>query len=175
MDRMIKLGTIIAQRTLRQRDAPRRRLVVSLGAPRRTPDTEDWECPFQISGAGMRCFQFGRGVDAFQALTVALQGIRYYLDRSELELSWPGILEGQTGFQQIIPLLTEAAGARRMERVVERELQARLKRLKQRHARRLKIKAEASQHRRPRARATTLQSPQRDGQSISRVSSRNRE
>ena len=76
----VSLGTVIAERRLTPRDAPRRSVVVSLGTPRQTKHSDDWECPFRIRGAGMRRVEYGFGVDAFQALTMALEGIRYCRD-----------------------------------------------------------------------------------------------
>lgn len=127
-----QIGVLIAERTLERRDSPHSTLVVSLGKPRRTKGTNDWECPFRIRGSGMRRVEYGRGVDAFQALTMALEGIRYYLDRSGMLLGWQGVFEDQTGFQRVIPL-SEPAVTRRMERVVDREFLLGLKRLKQQH------------------------------------------
>ena len=131
----VQIGAVIAERRLHRRDSPRRTVVVSLGKPRRTKATQDWECPFQIRGSGMRRVEYGRGIDAFQALTMALEGIRYFLDRSRMPLAWTGVI-GDTGFQRVIPLLPEPGGTRRMERLVDREMRLRLKELKRRHARR---------------------------------------
>jgi len=75
----VSFGTVIAERRLHPRGAPRRSVVVSLGKPRQTKGFDDWECPFRISGAGIRRVEHGRGVDAFQALTMALEGIRHVL------------------------------------------------------------------------------------------------
>ena len=130
-----KIRGVIAERSLRRRGSPRQAVVVSLGRPRRTSGTQDWECVFQIRGAGTRLVEYGRGIDAFQALTMALEGIRNFLDRSRMPLAWPGVLDDHTGFQRVIPLLPEPGGTRRMERLVDRELRQRLDRLKRRHER----------------------------------------
>jgi hypothetical protein len=132
------IGTVIAERTLHWRDSPERKVVVSLGKPRRTRGTPDWECPFRIHGVGIRGIKYGRGVDAFQAVTTSLQGIRYFLDRSGIRLAWTGIFDDQTGFQQIMPLLPEADVGRRLERLVEREMKRRLDELRRRHERGLR-------------------------------------
>ena len=126
-------GTVIAERCLQQRGAPRRTVVVSLGKPRKMKRSEDWECPFRISGAGMSRVEYGCGIDAFQALTMALEGIRYFLDRSSTPLVWAGVLDDHTGFQRVIPLLPERGGTQRIERVVDQETRRRLKELQRRH------------------------------------------
>jgi hypothetical protein len=125
-----QIGVVIAERTLERRDSPHRTVVVSLGKPRRTKGAKDWECPFRIRGSGMRRVEYGRGIDAFQALTMALEGIRYHFDRSGMRLGWQGVFEDQTGFQRVIPL-SEPGVTRQMERVVDRELRRGLQRLKQ--------------------------------------------
>jgi hypothetical protein len=80
-----KLGVVIAVRQLR-REGPQPKVVtVKLGKPRRSREI-DWECPFLISGLGIRGIQYGRGVDAVQALSMALEGIRVLLGRSGARL-----------------------------------------------------------------------------------------
>jgi hypothetical protein len=126
------IGLVIAERRLHVRGAPRRHVIVSLGQPRLTKASEDWECPFRIAGAGARVAEYGRGVDAFQALTMALEGIRYYLDRIDTPLAWSGVFDDQPGFQRTIPLLPDAAGTRQMERLIDREARRQLTVLKRR-------------------------------------------
>lgn len=126
-------GAVLAERRLQPRGATRRSVVVSLGIPRKTKGSEDWECPFRISGGGIRRVEYGRGIDAFQALTTALEGIRHFLDRSSTPLVWAGVLPDQTGFQRVIPLLPERGGTQRIERLVDQEARRRLKELQRRH------------------------------------------
>lgn len=118
-------GEVIARRRLNPVDAPGRTVVVSLGRPREATAADHWECPFRISGSGIRRLEYGRGMDAFQALTMALEGIRYHLDRLDTPLVWGDVFDDHSGFQRIIPLLPGpggvARGIRRMERVVEKE------------------------------------------------------
>ncbi len=77
--------------------------------------------------------EYGRGIDAFQALTTALEGIRYFLDRSSTPVVWAGVLDDQTGFQRLIPLLPKRGDTKRMERVVDQEAIRQLKELQRRH------------------------------------------
>jgi hypothetical protein len=51
-------------------------VTVSLGMPRLPKGKTDWECPFRISGGGIRVNECGYGVDAIQALQNALGSIR---------------------------------------------------------------------------------------------------
>src|SRR5687768_6237440 len=127
------IGTVIAERSLQRRDSPRRTVVVSIGKPRRAKGKQDWECPCQIHGSGIRLTEYGRGIDAIRALTMALEGIRYFLDRSRVPLAWAGVRQDHTGFQRVIPLLPEPGGTRRMERLIDRQLRLRVNQLKRRH------------------------------------------
>jgi hypothetical protein len=78
----VPFGAVIAERRLNSRDAPRHSIVVSLGKARKTKGSDDWQCPFRIAGTGIRKVEYGYGVDAFQALMLALEGIRYFLDET---------------------------------------------------------------------------------------------
>jgi hypothetical protein len=129
-----RLGTIIAERRLHIHGAPARTVVVSLGEPRKMRGSSDYQCPFRIEGAGIRQLERGCGIDAFQAITMALEGIRYFVDRSPEPLVWGGVVENHSGFQRIIPLVPYRGETRRLERMVDQELRRRLKRLEQRHA-----------------------------------------
>ena len=114
------LGEVIGTRELAFRDAPRKTLIVTLGKPRRTKDRRDWECPFRIKGAGVARLEFGYGVDALQALTTALDGIRHLLDEIGSPLAWRGVLPDHTGFQRMVPLLPDISA--RIDRLIDREV-----------------------------------------------------
>lgn len=102
-DTKSSVGKVIGERRLVFRDAPRKKLIVTLGRPRRVKGNQDWECPFRIKGSGVTRLEFGYGVDALQALTTALEGIRAVLDEIGKPLAWSGVLPDHTGFQRMIP------------------------------------------------------------------------
>lgn len=131
------VGKVIGERRLVFRDAPRKKLVVTLGTPRRTKDHQDWECPFRIKGPGVTRLEFGYGVDALQALTTALEGIRAVLDEIGEPLAWSGVLPDHTGFQRMIPFAAGADLSARLDRLVDRELTRNLRQLERRHQRKL--------------------------------------
>jgi hypothetical protein len=125
---MATFGPIIAERRLVARDDGKV-VRVSLGAPRPHGDTGDWACPFRIRGAGLARTEFAYGIDAMQALMSALEGIRYTLDEIGLALDWligPGrtdVFTGETGFTRSIPITWSPVVRKRLERVLDRELQ----------------------------------------------------
>ena len=131
MSRSRKFGAVIARRRLTIVGASRRVVFVSIGQPRRMPGTSDWECPFRISGAGLRLFDCGYGVDAMQALITALGGIRFRLDSMGKSFSWLGTQ--YTGFDRSIPFWGDAAATRRLERLVDREVLRYVRELKRKH------------------------------------------
>lgn len=135
-------GPIIAVRQLS--DAGSRKVTVSLGKPRRMKRGEDWECPFQIKGLGGSAAKYGYGVDAIQALTTALEGIRVTLERSGKRLSWIGGNPGDPGFERPVPSALGVDFSRRLNRIIDREV-ARFVRVQERrrHARRAAKSARA--------------------------------
>jgi hypothetical protein len=48
------LGAVIGERHLATGGGRPKRVTVSLGMPRLPRGEQDWECPFRITGAGMR-------------------------------------------------------------------------------------------------------------------------
>lgn len=109
-------GEIIGERQLHRKIGLRDRVTtVTLGKPQRRKDG-DWECPFRITGLGI---QHGYGVDAIQALTTALEGIRVMLERSGQKFSWLGGEIGYTGFDRLV---TSSFGAKfntRLNRTID--------------------------------------------------------
>jgi len=60
---------------------PRRDVVLEIGAPVNVA-SEEWACPFRITGLPKEIDTAGRGIDAVQALEVALVGAAALLSRS---------------------------------------------------------------------------------------------
>jgi hypothetical protein len=140
---MRPFGTVLAERRLVEQDSGRI-VRVALGAPRRGPGGPAWECPFRIRGAGVSRVEFGYGEDSMQALMTALDGIRALLDESGLALGWklgPGrqdVWDGETGFTRSIPIALGPTIRRRLERLVEVQLQREVQRLERRSTRKAK-------------------------------------
>lgn len=132
MKKATPFGTILGQRTLVPADGGRGTLVVSLGIPRPTPGHDDWGCPFRLKGLGIDRVEYAYGIDSLQALTNALQGIRYVLDRLERPVTLDGASPPETAFARFIPIgLGTLTG--RLEKMVDREIVRSVKVLKRRH------------------------------------------
>jgi len=76
------LGTVIAERRLRVRGQPDLQVWIRIGMPRPFPDAAqgDYYCPYQITGIGSEKVQRAGGVDALQALELALHILPTELD-----------------------------------------------------------------------------------------------
>ncbi len=86
----IKLGQVIARRTLTEYTGDMVRTVaVSIGAPRPYPKG-DWVCPFLIEGREKSGVEASFGVDALQALLLAVEGLRIRLDQTGSRFEWLG-------------------------------------------------------------------------------------
>ncbi len=115
---------MIAERTLKSSDGKRVSLIVH--APTREPWTpEEWACPIgiRIGRQAPRIVVTGRGVDALQALLVALGAARKKLGDEANGLVWLGepgalglpmvLLDDDSDFLNIVEALVEAEYARR--------------------------------------------------------------
>jgi Domain of unknown function (DUF6968) len=107
-------------------------VTVILGKPRQLKGG-DWECPFQIIGLRIKTTESGYGVDAVQALTMTLEGIRVILEESGQRLSWIGGEPGDPGFGRLIPTSLGPAFSKRLNRIVDREIVRYVRLLKRRH------------------------------------------
>ena len=136
------LGSVIGERRLIARGARRTRVAITLGKPRLPKGERDWQCPFRISGGGIRVLEYGYGVDAIQAIQTALQGIRHFLDSSGKSLEWEGMPDG--GFQRSIPWYGDSRFTKRIERLVDAELTREAARLRRRHQQRQKTRRRQS-------------------------------
>jgi hypothetical protein len=102
------IDDIIAVREfyLTENDEPNRIVKLSVGKPKAFPNSEGYYCPFQILGAGAENIKYAAGVDAIQALQLAMVMIGATLSflNEELDgrLRWEGGSEGDFGFPSTI-------------------------------------------------------------------------
>ncbi len=117
-----QLGTIVGIRRLREVGPHRQAIIVKVGKPRKEKGG-DWACPFQISGLGPRKIENGHGIDAIQALLMAIEGIRTRLEQSGKQLTWDGGNPGDTGFTRFVPTFFGLDFSKRLDRLIDREVQ----------------------------------------------------
>jgi len=129
------LGVVVAARELRQVGS-HRVVTVKLGTPRRAARGEYWECPYQIVGLGSRQMQRANGEDGVQALLLAIESVRTALKKSGKQFSWVGGEPGDTGFTPIVPTFFGRRFAKRLELMIEREVDRFARSIEKRHRRR---------------------------------------
>lgn len=95
------IGTVIAVRTLSL--SGEEKVTVTIGKPKRFPEGDDYYCPYRIVGIGNERVRHAGGVDAMQALVLALRmiGAELYTSPEARSgaLRWMGrSREGDLGF-----------------------------------------------------------------------------
>ena len=128
------LGVVIGERRLTMKGARAKGVTVRLGTPRLPKGEQDWECPFQITGGGLRIFEFGYGCDAIQAIQTALGGIRYFLEKSSKSFEWFD-LGLEVAFPRVIPSYGDTRLTKKLEKLVDAELTRNLTRPRRRDGR----------------------------------------
>lgn len=98
-------------------------LEVRLGVPTAVAE-ELWECPFSLAEAGQPAAVYsGCGVDAFQALVQAQEGIRVALAKTGRKLCWLGGEPGHTGFTRSVPISFGLGLVQHLEALIEEEVE----------------------------------------------------
>ena len=96
-----ELGDVIATRKLYRLDDPGAAIIIKFGKPQRTPGHDDFFCPTQIVGIGDERVESTYGIDAVQALQLAMKWMGASLVRLNAEvgntLRWEGDENGSYG------------------------------------------------------------------------------
>jgi hypothetical protein len=98
------IGEIIATRHLYYFDESNQRKAISVvvGKPQPSPDSPEFQCPFQLIGIGSQDTQTARGHDSIQALQSALilvaANLNHLNDQLGRRLIWDGGVKGDLGF-----------------------------------------------------------------------------
>lgn len=119
----VEIKNALCRRRFTVAGDPGRIIVATVGLPEPDP-AGDWRCPFSVEGvAGGGPFD-AHGIDALQAVLLAIEGTRKVLDDSRLTLSWNGGDSDDTGIPHMIPLFLPATIRRSMERSIDRQAKA---------------------------------------------------
>lgn len=120
----------LAVRKLRDAGRGNRSITITLGLPRRAG--KDWLCPYGITGLGKRISKDVFGVDAIQAILLAMEAIRLDLEKTGRRLSWLGE-DGETGFPRLVPTFFGAEFAARVNRIIDLEVSRLARALESKH------------------------------------------
>lgn len=74
----IELGIVVARRIFEHVDG--RKVELIIGKPEMFPEGDDYYCPFKVEGIGDEKVRRSGGVDAVQAIILALQRAAMYLN-----------------------------------------------------------------------------------------------
>lgn len=138
-----RIGVVVGTTELRESEPSRRRIIVSLGRPRKVADG-DWVCPYRIRGLGVSKVRHAHGFDAVQALVLAIESVRVTLDRSGRRFSCLGGELGDTGFPRYVPTAFGPEFARRLSRLIDREVQRFARLIEKRHRARPSTRSQTS-------------------------------
>jgi hypothetical protein len=104
----------IATRTLT--DDKGDEVIVKIGVPERV-DEHEWKCPLQIG----ETTKYAHGTDSMQALILAHEGTRVELEKLGPH-SW--VEPDFHGLPRLVPIFFGAAFTRKVEEMIDRELEA---------------------------------------------------
>ncbi|WP_437590419.1 DUF6968 family protein [Sorangium sp. So ce1000] len=112
-----KISHPIAVRRYAVEGEPDREIVLAIGKPiPPKPPGDEWSCPLLISGlSDKEFFHYVPGIDAIQALQLAMKRARHELDASKLPIKWLGEV-GDIGLPRSID---PAYGMLRFQRLME--------------------------------------------------------
>jgi|SRR5688572_6929616 len=116
-------------------------VTVQLGRPRRRR-TGEFECPYFVRGLGRAKVGRALGEDSVQALQLAFEALRLEHEPHAAILTWYGEL-GETGFPQYVPYAFGARFRKRLEAMVNREIEREARRLEHRSKARRKASGES--------------------------------
>ncbi|MEW6296039.1 MAG: hypothetical protein AB1467_07195 [Candidatus Diapherotrites archaeon] len=117
----MKKFEIICERKLIEYDLDNKEIKVLLGKPSKYQDTE-FICAFQIIGLENSQIQYAHGEDSFQALIMALEGIRVTLNKSDKNLTWIGGEKGDHGFPRFVTMSFGLAFSQLLDNIIDQEI-----------------------------------------------------
>ena len=99
----ISLGQVIATRHLATAASPQIKVDILIGMPSQFPDSIDYFVPYQIKRSGTDAVKYAAGIDAVQALQLAMKMIGYEIQALNESLGgalrWEGDETGLLGFE----------------------------------------------------------------------------
>ena len=125
-----RVDDVIARRRLRDVDS-QKDFTVWIGRPRKMG--ADWECLFHIGLSPNDGVEAGHGVDAFQALIHALEGIRIRLEQRGRVFSWRGGESNDAGFPRYAPMFYGWQFTATINKPIDREVLRFAKNAEKRH------------------------------------------
>lgn len=99
-------------------------ITASVYKPRRlTEPPRDWIAEFRIDGLPEAIEGRGSGVDSMQALFMAMQGVRFHMERLTVPFTWLERRVGESGIPQNIPHVYGRKFTDHILEIIDRELE----------------------------------------------------
>ena len=116
-----RIGRVAARRVFQKVGKTKRQIVLTIGVPQPMGGLH-WGCAVQVTGLdrGSSRPRFVFGVDALQALQLAMQFASVTLETSAEELEWLGE-KGDLGLPKLLPNHLPKAQQDRLDRIIDRE------------------------------------------------------
>lgn len=130
------IGVVVATRRVRL-GAKKKPVIVKIGKPRKA-GREEWRCPYSIKGLGTGSIQYASGADAVQALLMCIEAVRTRLESCGREITWESGEPGDTGFPRLVPTLYGQRFYKRLERLIDREIQQFARKAEESYRRRIR-------------------------------------
>ncbi len=122
--------TALASRTLTT--ASKQTVEISIFAPKLVRKGE-WRCRVQAVGTGKARKTTAYGVDSLQALINGVSALRALLGNFECELAWDDGELGDVGLPMQVPSVFGTLFTRRLESLIERQVEKEVSRLESAH------------------------------------------
>lgn len=113
--------TTIAVRVLSNANGERESVRICIDRPVEGDDG-DWICAYHIDGDGLDQGGEASGIDALQALTQAMEGVRIALKDNDRVLTWPGGEPGDIGIPRQVPTYIDRDTSERIEKLIDKEI-----------------------------------------------------
>jgi len=132
---MRKKIEFICERRLIEDSLKQKAITVRIGKPQKVQDSKypEYVCAFQLSGLGRSHLQYAHGIDEFQALFLALEGIRTTIEKSGKSYSWNGGEKGDHGFTRYIPTYFGLRFIKHIDKLIDREIERSGEKAKRKH------------------------------------------
>lgn len=116
-DRTVGIGVVVASRVITLRNSRAQKITISIGRPRRSLPSS-WQCSYLIKGMGAPIIGRAGGVDALQALLMAIEGVRVTLERTGHRFVWLDPENG-LGIPFLVPLVHGKSVEDRVREVID--------------------------------------------------------
>lgn len=142
-------GPIMAERRLESPGGAGQRASIRIRAPARDSRTGNYKCSVEWVHSGEKELFELWGIDSMQALQLAIRAAGDLVNGDKGDLRWVGSDEGYLGFPRTYPEFLPKALLRKLDRMIEREIAAHMRKSEAEHKRRQRMQTGGRASRKP--------------------------